>query len=323
VALLAPSDSIKRDDVIGNPQQRTGLHALNRADLFNLLCIPPRIRDTDTLPSTYTPTSASVNQAALEMCVRQRAMLIVAPDPDWASPPARALTHVIDGRQALGFSTQAAQNAALYFPCVRQVDPLRESQVDTFVPSGAIAGVIARSDVQRGVWKAPAGLAATLNGVHELQVNVNDAQNGLLNPPGINCLRSMGANGHVVRGARTLAGADGSDDEYKFFSVRRLALFIEECIDRGTQRVVFEPNDGPLRAQVRLTVGAFMDSLFRQGAFQSTTPREACFVKCDRSTMTEHDTTHGIVNIVVGFAPLKPAECVLLTIRQSAGQPKL
>jgi len=311
---------IDDDDVIGNPQQQTGIYALNRADLFNLLCIPPRIRDTGTLPSTYTPTSASVYQAALEVCVSRRAMLIVDPDPDWASQTSLAIDRAIAGRRDLGLHGQAARNAALYFPCVRHRDPLRGGQVDTFVPSGAIAGVMARTDAQRGVWNAPAGLEATLTGVHDLQFSVNDSQNGQLNPLGINCLRPMGAKSHVLWGARTLAGADGSGDEYKYVSVRRLALFLEESIDRGTRWAVFEPNDEPLWAQLRLHIEAFMRGLFRQGAFQGTTPREAYFVKCDRSTMTEHDTTHGIVNIVVGFAPLKPAEFVLLTIRQRAGQ---
>ncbi len=314
---------IDDDDVIGDQAQQTGLYALKRAKLFNLLSIPPRSRDTRTLPSTYIATSANVYRAALELCVSQRAMLIVDPDPSWATPPARAVAHVIDGRQALGFSTQAAQNAALYFPCVRYVDPLRENQVDTFVPSGAIAGVIARTDGQRGVWTAPAGLDATLTGVEELQVKVNDAQNGLLNPLGINCLRSMGAKGRVVWGARTLAGADGSGDEYKYVSVRRLALFLEASIYRGTQWVVFEPHDEPLWAQVRQNVDAFMLGLFRQGAFQGATPRESYFVKCDRDTMTESDRSLGIVNVVVGFAPLRPAEFVILTIRQRAAQSTL
>ena len=311
---------IDDDDVIGEQDPKTGLYALNRADLFNLLCIPPRIRDTSSLPSNYTATSASVYQAALALCVSRRAVLIVDPDPAWATQISNAIDHAIDGRNDLNLSGAAARNAALYFPCVRQVDPLRDSRVDTFVPSGIIAGIFARTDVQRGVWKAPAGLDASLDGVQDLQVNLNDLENGQLNPLGINCLRSMGVNGRIVWGARTLRGADESADEYKYLPVRRLALFLEESLYRGTQWAVFEPNDEPLWAQVRLNVGAFMQGLFRQGAFQGATPRDAYFVKCDNQTTTQNDINLGILNVVVGFAPLKPAEFVVIQIQQMAGQ---
>jgi len=191
--------------------------------------------------------------------------------------------------------------------------------VETFVPCGILAGVMARTDAQRGVWKAPAGLDASLNGVDALQVNLNDAANGILNPLGINCLRSF-PSGRVAWGARTLRGADRDADEYKYIPVRRLALFLEESLYRGTQWVVFEPNDEPLWAQIRLNVGAFMQNLFRQGAFQGRTPREAYLVKCDKETTTQNDINLGIVNILVGFAPLKPAEFVIIKIQQLAGQ---
>jgi hypothetical protein len=137
---------------------------------------------------------------------------------------------------------------------------------------------------------------------------------------GINCLRTFPITGTVVWGARTLRGADQLADEYKYVPVRRLALFIEESLYRGTQWVVFEPNDEPLWAQIRLNVGAFMQSLFRQGAFQGQTPKEAYLVKCDKETTTQTDINLGIVNIVVGFAPLKPAEFVIIKIQQLAGQ---
>lgn len=179
---------------------------------------------------------------------------------------------------------------------------------------------MARTDTTRGVWKALAGLDATLNGIQGLEVNLNDAENGLLNPLGINCLRFFPVAGHVVWGARTLRGADQLADEYKYIPVRRLALYIEESLYRGLQWVVFEPNDEPLWAQIRLNVGAFMNNLFRQGAFQGKTPREAYFVKCDKETTTQNDINLGIVNIVVGFAPLKPAEFVIVKIQQMAGQ---
>jgi phage tail sheath protein FI len=179
---------------------------------------------------------------------------------------------------------------------------------------------MARTDTQRGVWKAPAGIDAGLTGTQALDVNLTDRENGLLNPLGINCLRSFPVVGRVVWGSRTLRGADILADEYKYIPVRRLALFIEESLFRGTQWVVFEPNDEPLWAQIRLNVGAFMQNLFRQGAFQGQSPRDAYFVKCDKETTTQNDINLGIVNIVVGFAPLKPAEFVIIKIQQIAGQ---
>jgi phage tail sheath protein FI len=191
--------------------------------------------------------------------------------------------------------------------------------METFVPCGAAAGVFARTDAQRGVWKAPAGIDATLAGVPQLSVSLTDDENGDLNQLGVNCLRSFPLIGQVVWGSRTLRGADQFADEYKYIPVRRTALFIEESLFRGTKWVVFEPNDEPLWAQIRLNVGAFMHNLFRQGAFQGQTPREAYFVKCDKETTTQNDINLGIVNIVVGFAPLKPAEFVIIKIQQIAG----
>jgi phage tail sheath protein FI len=183
-----------------------------------------------------------------------------------------------------------------------------------------VAGVMARTDTTRGVWKSPAGLDAAINGIQGLDVALNDGENGMLNPLGINCLRVFPVNGRVVWGARTLRGADQLADEYKYVAVRRTALFIEESLYRGTQWVVFEPNDEPLWAQIRLNIGAFMQNLFRQGAFQGRTPREAYFVKCDKETTTQTDINLGIVNIIVGFAPLKPAEFVVIKIQQIAGE---
>jgi phage tail sheath protein FI len=201
-----------------------------------------------------------------------------------------------------------------------QADPKLDGQLDTFVPSGMVAGVMARTDAQRGVWKAPAGVDAGVAGIQGLSINLTDLENGTLNPLGINSLRSFPVYGRVVWGARTMRGADQLADEYKYLPVRRLALYIEESLYRGTQWVVFEPNDEPLWAQIRLNVGAFMQNLFRQGAFQGTTPREAYFVKCDKETTTQNDINLGIVNILVGFAPLKPAEFVVIKLQQMAGQ---
>jgi uncharacterized protein len=305
-------DELEPEHFEGSRGDKTGIFALEKADLFNLLCIPPATRGGNT--------DATVYQAAMQYCAEKRAMLIVDSPAEWGASPATAAANARDGLSALGLSGTDARNAALYFPRVVQPDPERDRQLDIFVPCGIIAGVMARTDSQRGVWKAPAGLDAALNGIQGLQVNLTNEENGLLNPRGINCLRAFPVNGRVVWGARTLRGADQLADEYKYIPVRRLALFIEESLYRGTQWVVFEPNDEPLWAQIRLNVGAFMQNLFRQGAFQGRTPREAYLVKCDKETTTQNDINLGIVNILVGFAPLKPAEFVIIRIQQLAGQ---
>ncbi len=307
------ADSAALDDAayLGDPVAKTGIYALKKTDLFNLLCIPPDLRDGNT--------SATVYQNAMAFCVDQRALLIVDAPAEWSS--AGAITQSNHAAlTALGLNGNAARNAALYFPRVIETDPKRQGQLDTFVACGIVAGVMARTDVSRGVWKAPAGIDAALNGVQGLAVALNDAENGMLNPLGVNCLRSFPLVGPVVWGSRTLRGADLLADEYKYVPVRRLALFIEESLYRGTQWVVFEPNDEPLWAQIRLNIGAFMHNLFRQGAFQGSKPNDAYFVKCDKETTPQNDINLGIVNIVVGFAPLKPAEFVVIQLQQMAGQ---
>ncbi|HMN62903.1 MAG TPA: phage tail sheath C-terminal domain-containing protein, partial [Anaerolinea sp.] len=206
------------------------------------------------------------------------------------------------------------------FPVDQGGRPAEGRELRLSAPSGTVAGLYARTDTQRGVWKAPAGTEASLAGVQAMAYTLTDAENGVLNPEGVNCLRSLPVFGAVAWGARTLRGADQMADEYKYVPVRRTALFIEESLFRGVQWVVFEPNDEPLWAQIRLNVGSFMHSLFRRGAFAGTTPAEAYFVRCDHETTTQDDVNRGVVNIVVGFAPLKPAEFVIVQIQQMAGQ---
>jgi phage tail sheath protein FI len=289
-----------------NAVPKTGLEALEKVDLFNLLCIPPQKLGDDQ------ETDKAVYKKAMAYCAKRRAMLIVDPPKAWNDVSKVKLDD-------LDLTGPAARNAAVYFPRVKANDPLL-GQTSSFVPSGMVAGVMARTDVTRGVWKAPAGVDAALNGAQGLTVTLTDLENGLLNPIGINCLRTFPIIGTVIWGARTLRGADLLGDEYKYVSVRRLALFLEESLFRGLQWVVFEPNDEPLWAQIRLNVGAFMHSLFTQGAFQGGSPRDAYFVMCDKTTTTQQDINTGIVNVVVGFAPLKPAEFVVLKIQQMAGQ---
>ncbi|MDN0075099.1 phage tail sheath subtilisin-like domain-containing protein [Crenobacter sp. SG2303] len=289
---------------------KSGIWALEKVDLFNLLCIPPFSFDTDIGAQTRT--------AAAEYCGTRRALYIADPLLAWNAPS--DITDQSKGPDGLSWGLDRNKNVALYFPRLRCPDPLQEGRLAEFAPCGAVAGLYARTDSQRGVWKAPAGIEATLSGVSELTVKLTDGENGQLNPLGVNCLRAFSVIGRVVWGARTLRGADSLQDEWKYVPVRRLALFIEESLFRGTQWVVFEPNDEPLWAQIRLNLGAFMQNLFRQGAFQGRSPREAYFVKCDRETTTQNDINQGIVNIVVGFAPLKPAEFVVIKLQQMAGQ---
>jgi uncharacterized protein len=283
---------------------KTGLFALEKADLFNLLCIPPYAQGGN-IDETLIGTAAAY-------CEKKRAMLIVDPPAAWDT-----VAEVIAGLPDIGTSSK---NAALFFPRIRQPNPLRENKLEEFVPCGVVAGVFARTDAQRGVWKAPAGLDATLVNVPQLVVPLTNEENGQLNPLGVNCLRALPAAGRVVWGSRTLQGNDRLGSEWKYIPVRRTALFIEESLYRALHWVVFEPNDEPLWAQIRLNVGAFMNSLFRQGAFQGQSPREAYFVKCDKDTTTQNDIDRGIVNILVGFAPLKPAEFVVIKLQQIAGQ---
>jgi hypothetical protein len=297
--------------ISGHEAQKTGKFALTKADIFNLLCIPPDTRGGETLNVVY--------QDALPFCVKHRAMLIVDPRPSWsenATPAGMGVAELAN----LGLAGKDARNAALYFPRVIESDPNRGGQTDFFVPCGIVAGIMARTDGDRGVWKAPAGLDAAVGGVQGFEANLTDDENGQLNPLGINCLRSFPILGRVVWGARTLRGADAFGDEYKYVPVRRLALYIEESLFRGTKWVVFEPNDEPLWSQIRLNVGAFMHNLFRQGAFEGSTPKDAYFVRCDKDTTTQNDIDLGIVNIIVGFAPLKPAEFVVIKLQQIAGQ---
>jgi uncharacterized protein len=215
----------------------------------------------------------------------------------------------------------STSHAAIYYPWIRIADPLKTSQPRLSPPSGTIAGLIARMDAARGVWKASAGTEAKLKSVAGLERELNDAENGRLNALGVNCLRRFPVHGCVAWGARTLAGDNPSASEFKYIPVRRTTSFIEESVARGIQWAAVEPNGEPLWAQLRGSVGAFLYGLFREGAFQGSTPREAYFVKCDRETMTQADLDAGVVNVVIGVAPLKPAEFVIIRIGQPAGPP--
>lgn len=299
-------------DVVGDENDKSGIYALKNTDIFNLLCLPPLTPGAggnDIAMATWT--------AAADLCRERRAMLLVDAPNDWTV--ATAPTNVGS------FSAIDRNHGALYFPRLLVPDPLQENKLESFAPCGVVAGIISRTDSARGVWKAPAGIECNLQGVLGLSIagtqgKLTDGEVGTLNPQGINSLRSFPTIGHVVWGARTLEGADVLASQWKYIPVRRLAMFIEESLFRGTQWVVFEPNDEPLWAQIRLNVGAFMQTLFLQGAFQGSAPKDAYFVKCSSETTTQTDIDNGIVNIVVGFAPLKPAEFVVISIQQISPQ---
>lgn len=296
---------------VGLEANKKGMYALLKADIFNLLCLPPLTREADI--------AVAVREAAAKFCLDRRAMYVVDPPLAWTQN-ADPVTTAEAGVSNSGTFMARSKNAAAFFPRIKSQDPLKENRLEEFAPCGALAGIFTRTDVTRGVWKAPAGLEATVLGARELSYKLSDGENGRLNPLGLNCLRTFPVTGNVVWGARTLDGADLLASEWKYIPVRRTALYIEESLYRGSQWAVFEPNDEPLWAQIRLNFGAFMQDLFRQGAFQGQSPREAYFVKCDKDTTTQSDINKGIVNILVGFAPLKPAEFVVIKIQQMAGQ---
>lgn len=208
---------------------------------------------------------------------------------------------------------------AVYFPWLKILDPTGLSaEPISAPPSGFVAGIYARTDAKRGVWKTPAGTETSVGGAVGLVTDLTDIQHGNLNKhkKSICVIRKFPGAGIVLWGGRTLS----SDPEYKYISVRRMAIMLRVSIYNGIQWAVFEPNDEELWSQLRLNIGSFMMTLFRQGAFQGSTASQAFFVKCDSETTTQADIDLGIVNVLVGFAPLKPAEFVVVKISQKAGE---
>lgn len=274
-------------------------------DLFNLLIMPRANGQSDTQREALWGIASA-------FCLRRRAFLLVDPRSKWKT------TDNVDSEIAQLRIGLIKDHAAVYWPRVQI--PAASGGLRTIDPSGSIAGVMARIDSNRGVWKAPAGIEASIINVRALEYSMSDPENGIINPQAVNAIRTF-PTGIVSWGARTMDGFDNSgNDDYKYVPVRRIALFIEESLYRGLKFAVFEPNDEPLWAQIRLATGAFMNNLFRQGAFQGQKARDAYFVKVDSETTTQNDINLGIVNVVVGFAPLKPAEFVVITIQQMAGQ---
>ncbi len=280
-------------------------------EIFNILCLVGAGEASQSGALTATQYGNVVNDAG-NACKANRAFLIV-------DPP--------DGVEDLGDMTASgaypvpneAKNAAVYFPRLQVPDPLQGGAPRVIGASGTVAGVYARTDANRGVWKAPAGTGAGVGGATPL-VELDDEDTGTLNVIGVNVIRSFPIYRSVVWGSRTLEGADAQASQWKYIPVRRMALYIEESLNQGLKWVVFEPNDEPLWSSIRLNVGAFMNGLYRQGAFAGVKPSDAYFVKCDKDTTTQADVDRGVCNILVGFSPLKPAEFIVLKIQQMAGQ---
>jgi uncharacterized protein len=300
--------------LIGDPLAKTGIYALDSAN-FNILCLPDVMNLADT-------AAFAVISAAETYCQAQWAFLLVDPPQSSAGGAGGSDRDTLTGIQdwLAQNSNLRSSYAALYYPRPQIPDPLSNYRLRSVAASGTMAGLYASTDGSSGVWKAPAGTATQLVNVSALTYQVTDPENGVLNPLAINCLRSFPVYGNVCWGARTLDGADQIESQWKYIPVRRLALYIEASLYQGTQWAVFEPNDEPLWSALRLSIGTFMQQLFQKGAFQGSTPTSAYFVKCDATTTTQADINLGIVNIVVGFAPLLPAEFVIIQIQQIAGQ---
>jgi phage tail sheath protein FI len=302
-----PAD-LSGETLLGDQLDRTGVYALDTVDIFNLLCLP----DLRTLSGGDHLMAAG---GAAEYCQRRRAVFI-CDLPQGNVTLANAQVWAMTGAPDLG--NAYTSYAAAYWPEPIIPDPLKNGLPRQVAVSGFMAGIYGQTDNSRGVWKAPAGIAASLSGAEDLAYVMNDAQNGTINPLGLNAMRKFPVYGIVPWGARTLQGADEEASQWKYIPVRRTALYIEESLYRGLKWAVFEPNAAPLWSSIRLNVTAFLQNMFTQGAFAGTSPKSAYFVSCDATTTTPYDIDAGIVNVIVGFAPLEPAEFVILSIQQMA-----
>lgn len=307
-AVVVRTGKVPRD--AAGPIDSASLDALAKVR-FDLLCLPAM---SDLTLSAWLETYA----LAVNLCEQQHAFFIADP-PTIAfanEPSVDAQVHKL----TTWFSevSNKSSHSALYFPRLDIPDPADADTLLTTEASGTVAGVMARTDTEVGVWKAPAGTEATLSGVLRPASHLDDGQNAVLNPLGINAIRTLPVHGSVVWGARTMLGADAFGSEWKYVPVRRLANLIERSIIDGTRWTVFEPNGESTWARLRLSVEGFLSELYRAGAFSGSTASEAFSVRCDATTTTQADQDQGRMNLVVGFAPLKPAEFVFLNFSLAA-----
>lgn len=271
-------------------------------------------------PDTFTPADIGDYFDTLRTYVDARPkqdLFLVGDAPSFttATDPTTSLREFADKTGSFTTDGITRSNfASIYWPHLVVADPVGPTLTSTtsVPPSGAVAGIFARTDARRGVWKAPAGVEATLGGIVNLTRETIDSEQDDLNPAGVDVIRSIPGAGVVVWGARTLQPAS----EWRYVPVRRTAMFLRKSIFNGIQFAVFEPNNTDLWTSLRSTITAFMTTQFRNGAFAGTTAKEAFFVKVDAETTTEADQAAGIVNILVGFAPLRPAEFVVVKLSQ-------
>lgn len=313
----ADSLPLQVSDYTGDAARMTGLFALNQLPFgFNILCVPPD--DVDSDDGQGGSQNAAVYQEAAQICVDNNAMLILDPPTPWYGQwqSGQVASISIDDPLLGTYTEDQARSAAVYFPRVVIADPLMNGRPKVLPPCGFIAAVWATTDSAVGVWKAPAGLHAPIGGIIGLQSDLTDDDNAQLNPQGINVLRTFKTGGNVVWGARTRRGSDQLADEYKYVPVRRLLLFIETTLSQDTRWAVFQPSGPALWSQLQTQVSAIMGSLFSQGAFAGTSAAQAFFVKCDATTTTPSDQAAGIVYVQVGFAPVNPAEFVVIMVSQ-------
>ncbi len=292
---------------------KTGFQAaLAKVPVFNLLYVPPP--DYTTWQSWAAGDDYStLLDAAAAFCQSSNAFLICDPLPSWSTHVQAGTANAIDVSD-LGIVGDAAEYGAVYFP-----NPDMGSTRPTPYPVGGIvAGITAHTDATRGVWKAPAGQKAAVMGATGLPVGITPSDRGILNSGAINAFKTIHEVGTVIWGARTLAGADVLDSDYKYINVRRLTSYIELSLVQGTQWAVFEPNDETLWASLQSSITAFMSELWRQGALAGTSQKDAFSVQVGASTTSRDDQRAGRVNIIVSFAPVYPAEFIILYIEQQA-----
>ena len=285
--------------------------SLDKVPVFNLLATPG-ISDP------------GVTSEGVAYCERKRAFYVMdTPSPETSGWGVNSIVDDLATGTALSPAPPVSINAAVYYPWLVTADPVT-GQPSTAPPSGFVAGIYGQVDASAGVWQSPAGIGTALLGATGVDPNgvMTDPQQGVLNQNAIDALRQFPSVGTVVFGARTTAGADANtaQQQWKYVAVRRTALFIEQSLYANLTWAVFEPNATPLWTALTQEVNAFMLSLFRQGAFAGNTPSQAFLVQCDATTTTPTDVANGIVNILVGFAPLVPAEFVIVQIAQLAGQ---
>jgi phage tail sheath protein FI len=301
-------------NVSGQPKTddfKAAVMALDTPDpFFNTLCLPDLVRPSATDPNAlHHPSAMSIYGEAALICRKKFAFLLIDPFPGLNDVGAA------ESWKTTTFTFQSS-HAAAYFPNIRVDDPLVAGSIRAHPPSGALAGLYARTDGNVGVWQAPAGTEASLTGVYGPSVVLSDGQHGMLNPLGLNVIRLFPIFGTVSFGSRTVDGSNALASEWKYIPVRRTANYILRSLSEGLRWAVHKPNGDTLWAELRMNVTSFMQGLFRQGAFKGTSPRDAFFVQCDASTTTQADIDLGIVNIIIGFAPLKPAEFVVISLKQ-------